>query len=92
MTKYGVEVGQIYLAADGGKYGCIVVGIDEAVEDAVVLKFACSQTSLAYQRIDLFKLAMVRYMLVEDLPDCVIRDLVYSLQAALRPSTPPLIL
>lgn len=84
MNKYGVEVGQVYLAADSGKYGCIVIGIDEAVEDAVVLNFSCSQTNLTYQRIDLFKLTTARYSLVEGLSDCNICDLLCSLQVALR--------
>ncbi|MNK09870.1 hypothetical protein D3C87_278540 [compost metagenome] len=65
-SRYGVKKGQIYLAADGGKYGHIV--IDDStyidVDDVVVIPFDTTGNFGEPRRIDTFKLAYVRYSLV----------------------------
>lgn len=62
---YGVEVGQIYVAADGGKYGHIVTDVDAFAScgDVVTIPFTASGWGENGNRIDAFKLARVRYCL-----------------------------
>jgi hypothetical protein len=68
---YGVETGQIYVAADGSKGGYVVT---DAVtfadcDDVLVQGFTASGVYGDARRIDAFKLARVRYALVEALPE-----------------------
>jgi len=64
IEKYGIKNGQTYMAADGTNHGYKV--IDSAtyadVDDVVVADLKTG----AQRRIDAFKLAMVRYSLMED--------------------------
>lgn len=72
--NYGVEAGQIYLAADGGKYGHLVVDDKTYIEcdDVVVQPFTVDGPYGEPHRIDTFKLAQVRYYLMTDAPDWII--------------------
>lgn len=69
--KYGVQDGQIYLAADGSKHGCLVVDSETYahIDDVLVHYFDMSGFIGSPQRIDNFKLAHVRYSLVGKLPE-----------------------
>lgn len=74
--KYGVQAGQIYLAADNTKCGYVVIDVKEYedVDDALVIGFTSEGFSREARRIDLFKLAMVRYYLTDNLPDWLPRE------------------
>ena len=61
--RYGIEVGQKYVPADGSK-GELTVTDVETYKDCDDVLVWDSQHSLI-RRIDAFKLAMVRYQLVE---------------------------
>lgn len=81
-NMYGVEHGQVYVAADNGKYGHLVV---DAVtyahcDDVVVQPFTAKGFDGEPRRIDTFKLARVRYSLVDTLPEWAAH-----LQDVLRP-------
>lgn len=69
--KYGIEVGQIYVAADGSRVGHIVTDTTAFVDcdDVVTTPFTASGIGNAGHRIDAFKLAKVRYSLVGEKPD-----------------------
>jgi hypothetical protein len=69
--KYGIKEGQIYIAADGSKVGHIVVDMStlEVSGDVITRPFTEANFGVAGNRIDAFKLAMVRYKLVESKPD-----------------------
>lgn len=73
--KYGIQTGDIFVAADGGKYGHLVTDVTSFadVDDVVTTPFTASglETSKAGNRIDVFKLAMVRYYKPDTLPDWV---------------------
>ena len=72
MSKLNeIKVGQVYIAADGGKYGHLVTDVTTYTEcgDIVTTPFAASGWGEAGNRIDAFKLAMVRYYLAKNLPD-----------------------
>ena len=72
--SYGIEVGQIYLAADGGEYGHLVTDVTTHArcDDVVVRAFTRQGFDPNERRIDSFKLAIVRYYLVEgDLPNWI---------------------
>lgn len=77
MVKYGVEVGQIYLAADGGHYGHRVEDVATFAQcDDVVVRAFPGKTVDTFadvtRRINSFKLARVRYYLaVKPYPDWV---------------------
>lgn len=64
-NKYGVKKGQIYLTADGATSGVVVVDDNTYIEvDDVVVEPFDSKGNFGYaRRIDVFKLAMVRYCL-----------------------------
>lgn len=68
--KYGIEVGQIYVAADGSKSGHIVVDTTthEDIYEVVTTPFD-RFSKKSPEKIDAFKLAMVRYKLVAERPD-----------------------
>jgi hypothetical protein len=68
--KYGVEVGQIYLAADGRKCGHLVTDVTTYAhcDDVVTTPFLESGWKKSGNRIDAFKLARVRYYLVKNPP------------------------
>lgn len=70
--KYGIEKGQIYLAADGSRCGHIVEDVETYadVDDVVVRAFTGSGIGDTLRRIDCFKLAMVRYTYT----GCKVRD------------------
>ena len=67
--SYGIAKGQIYLAADGSKAGHVVIdAITFAdVDDVVVMPFDVNGY-YKERRIDSFKLAKVRYYLVDKAP------------------------
>lgn len=69
--KYGIEVGQIYIAADGSKCGHIVTDITTYADcnDVVTTPFDVNGFGSPYCRIDAFKLAIVRYYLVDAAPE-----------------------
>lgn len=68
--KYGIENGQIYLAADGSRGGHVVIDahICADVDEVVVRPFTPNGFGQS-RLIDSFKLAKVRYHLVETAPD-----------------------
>lgn len=68
--KYGIEVGQVYIAADGGHYGHLVVDTTTYAyrDDVVVLPFTEAGFKDNVVRIDMFKLAQVRYYIPDTLP------------------------
>ena len=69
--KYGIEVGQIYIAADGSKHGHLVTDTTTFAfcDDVVTKPFDKDGfTTGDNNRIDAFKLAKVRYALVEGSP------------------------
>lgn len=63
LTKYGIEVGQIYIAADGSKAGHVVTDVTTYAycDDVVTTPFTASGMKKPGNRIDTFKLAQVRY-------------------------------
>ena len=69
--EYGIEAGQIYIAADGSKCGHIVTDTMMFAEcdDIVTTPFAASRWGEPGNRIDAFKLARVRYSLAAVAPD-----------------------
>ena len=63
--RYGVRIGQVYAAADGiAKSRLTVVDVDTYRDSADVV--VRDELSGVERRIDVFKLAMVRYKLVPD--------------------------
>lgn len=68
---YGIEEGQIYISADGSKGGYVVTDAHTyaACDDVVVQGFTASGMYGDPRRIDTFKLAKVRYSLVDALPE-----------------------
>ena len=62
--KYGIEVGQEYMAADGSPTTLTVLDVDTYADSSDVI--VLNHTNGLEQRIDAFKLAMVRYVLVKD--------------------------
>ena len=71
MNKYGISVGQIYIAADGSKCGHLVTDVTSFADcgDVVTTPFNPNGFKQAGNRIDAFKLAMVRYSLASEAPD-----------------------
>lgn len=71
MTTYGVAAGQIYIAADGSKCGHLVTDATTFAHcnDVVTTPFTASGWKESGNRIDAFKLVMVRYSLVSEAPD-----------------------
>lgn len=69
--KYGIEVGQIYIAADGSKCGHLVTDTTTftSCDDVVTNPFTPDGFKGDGNRIDAFKLAMVRYSLVDKAPE-----------------------
>lgn len=66
--------GQIYIAADGGNYGHVVIDSQTYadVDDIVVRGFSKTNgLDKETRRIDSFKLAMVRYTLIHEIPDWI---------------------
>lgn len=68
--KYGIAVGQIYVAADGSKGGHLVTDVTTyaGCDDVVTTPFTASGWKSPGNRIDAFKLAMVRYSLTAEAP------------------------
>lgn len=73
--KYGIQEGDIFIAADGGRYGHMVTDIRTFanVDDVVTTPFNSHglENRKAGNRIDAYKLAMVRYYKPDVLPDWV---------------------
>ena len=69
--KYNIEVGQIYTAADGSKCGHLVTDVTTFTDcdDVVTNPFTKNGFKGDGNRIDAFKLAMVRYGLVDAAPE-----------------------
>ena len=61
--RYGIEVGQKYVPADGSKGELIVTDVETYKDCDDVIVWDVVQNIL--RRIDAFKLAMVRYQLVK---------------------------
>jgi len=70
-VKYNIEVGQIYLAADGSKCGHLVTDTTtySFCDDVVTNPFTQNGFRGDGNRIDVFKLAVVRYYLVDTPPE-----------------------
>lgn len=70
QSRYGITVGQIYVAADGSHSGHIVIDVTTyaSVGDAVTIPFS-HQGQGNPLRIDAFKLARVRFEQVDAMPD-----------------------
>jgi hypothetical protein len=68
MSDYGVEKGQIYLAADGGRYGYVTLDHPRWDGDVLVRQFNELGWWGEPTFIDCFKLAQVRYGLVDFAP------------------------
>lgn len=68
--KYGIEVGQIYIAADGSKAGHIVTDVTTFAhcDDVVTTPFTAAGVGIPGNRIDAFKLSMVRYHISPEKP------------------------
>ena len=62
--SYGVKVGQLYKAADGVSGTYLVVDTDTYADVDDVVVFSVERET--HRRIDAFKLARVRYYLVEN--------------------------
>jgi len=72
--SYGIKNGQIYLAADGGHFGYLVIDTNRyaGVDDVLVLGFTATKGyNSEANRIDAFKLARVSYYLPDVIPDWV---------------------
>jgi len=69
--QHDIKVGQIYIATDGSKAGHIVTDVTTFADcdDVVTTPFTASKMGIPGNRIDSFKLAMVRYYLVPTKPD-----------------------
>lgn len=63
-----IEVGQIYLAADGSRCGHLVIAIDHDKNDAITIPFSDTKIERYTRRIDIFKLTCVRYYRVNKPP------------------------
>jgi len=70
-SRYNIQVGQIYIATDGSKCGHIVTDITTYADcdDVVTTPFTASKMGVPGNRIDSFKLAMVRYNFAAEKPD-----------------------
>lgn len=68
--KYNILVGQVYVAADGSKCGHLVTDITTFAycDDIVTNPFTPEGFKGNGNRIDSFKLAMVRHTLAEERP------------------------
>jgi hypothetical protein len=62
-AKFGVEVGQVYVPADGSKNKLTVKDVDTYADSGDVIVF--DEIQQIERRISAFKLAKVRYSLVE---------------------------
>ena len=71
FNGYGIRVGQIYLAADDSKCGHLVTDVTTFAhcDDVVTTPFTASGWGEPGNRIDSFKLALVRYYLVMEAPE-----------------------
>ena len=71
--KYGIEVGQIWIAADGSKCGHLVIDTESFgyCDDIVTRHFTPQYIGSPDNRIDAFKLSQVRYYLPDVLPEWV---------------------
>lgn len=69
--RYGIEVGQVYVAADGSKAGHLVTDVTTyaSCDDVVTTPFTATKIGEPGNRIDAFKLARVRYQLVPAKPE-----------------------
>lgn len=68
--KYGIKAGQIYVAASGLKCGHLVTDVTTYAhcDDVVTTPFDDNGWKEPGNRIDAFKLAMVRYCLADEAP------------------------
>ena len=71
--NYRVKRGQIYIAADGSKCGHLVTDVETYAycDDVVTTPFTAAGVKPGGNRIDTFKLAVVRYYLPDVLPEWV---------------------
>jgi len=67
IDRYGIKVGQVYAAADGAEHMVEVVDTSTFADcDDVVIKESIGGLTLSgTRRIDAFKLARVRYYLLD---------------------------
>lgn len=74
IDNYRVQRNQIYMAADGGNYGVLVVDADlfSHLGDVIVVPFSASTGFAGSKpyRIDTFKLTMCRYFLKAQAREC----------------------
>jgi hypothetical protein len=73
---YDIRVGQIYVAADGSRCGHLVTDVTtyRSCEDVVTTPFTAKGWDPPGNRIDALKLTVVRYRLVDALPDWAPKD------------------
>lgn len=81
MAKYGIKEGDIFLAADGGKFGHLVIDVIsfEYCDDIVTIPFTITNGLIMEERgnrIDAFKIARVRYYKPEVLPEWIPADVI----------------
>lgn len=71
-----VENGQIYLSADGSKYGCVVIDAEKYrdIDEVVVQGFFPRRVEEFTRDIGAWKLAYCRYYLVEGLPEWACKE------------------
>jgi hypothetical protein len=65
IKKLGVQVGQVYLSADGANHGVVVVGLIEQFNNVVVTPIAPQGVSGPDQIMSVVRMAMIDYYLVE---------------------------
>lgn len=70
-NEYDIENGQIYIACDGSKCGHLVTDVDTYAKSGQVVTtpFTVNGFMAPGNLIEAFKLAMVRYYLVDSPPD-----------------------
>jgi len=78
---YDIKVGDVFIAADGNHWGHLVTDVETFLhcDDIVTTPFSETQgliTKHAGNRIDAFKLAMVRYYKPDTLPDWIPAEIV----------------
>lgn len=73
----GVENGQVYLSADGGTFGYVVIDAEKYrdINNVIVQGFFPNKVEEFTRDIDAWKLAHCRYYLVEGLPEWAPKDL-----------------
>lgn len=74
-----IKVGDIFIAADGGKYGHLVIDVDKYsyCDDVVTIPFTASdglEIKERENRIDQYKLKEIRYFLPPSIPSWIPDD------------------